>query len=45
MSKLKVVFCRIIEKARGYYVEYETRKTIETFAEFGKNSKIGCFFD
>ena len=44
MSKLKNIFCRIIEKARGYYVEYETRKAIGSFAEFGKNSRIGYPF-
>ena len=44
MNALKNFFCKIAGCCRAMYIENELRKTIESFAEFGKGSVINYPF-
>lgn len=44
MSALKNTICKFAGRVRAMYIESETRKAIESFAEFGKGSVINYPF-
>lgn len=44
MNVLKKFICKVASRVRAMYIESETRKTIESFAEFGKGSVINYPF-
>ena len=44
MNALKKLICKIVGRVRAIYIENETHKTIESFAEFGKGSVINYPF-
>ena len=44
MNALKNIICKVAGRIRAIYIENESRKTIETFAKFGKRSVINYPF-